>query len=132
MTRFQLFDSVKLRESIILAEGEEAPAGTHGAIVELLADGEAYMVELFGDWVKIDSNGNWLPSSASEPDAFTETVGIATVSPRQIERLASSEKTTGAKTHLLAIVEDLPEQTVIEVAHFAEFLRQKQKTREIA
>jgi hypothetical protein len=74
MTRLQLFDSVKLRESVTLAEGEVAPAGTRGAVVELLADGEAYMVELFGDWVKIDSKGNWVPVSAGDPDAFTETL----------------------------------------------------------
>lgn len=132
MTRFQLFDSVKLSESVTLAEGEVASAGTRGAIVELLADGEAYMVELFGDWVKIDDKGNWILASANDPDAFTETLGVATVSLGQIELLTPAEKTTGAKTHLLAIVEDLPEQAVIEVADFAEFLRQKQKTREMA
>jgi hypothetical protein len=132
MTRLQLFDSVKLSESVTLTEGEVAPAGTRGAIVELLADGEAYMVELFGDWVKIDSEGNWIPASAGDPDAFTETLGVATVSPGQIELLTPAEKTTGAKTHLLAIVEDLPEQAVIEVADFAEFLRQKHRVREMA
>lgn len=120
MTMLQLFDSVRLRESVTL-EGETVLAGTRGAVVELLADDEAYMVELFGGWVKIDTKGDVVPASADDPEAFTETLGVVTVLPGQIELLASAEKTTGAKTHLLAIVEDLPEQAVIEVATFAEF-----------
>lgn len=132
MTMLQLFDSVRLREAVTLTEGETVLAGTRGAVVELLADDEAYMVELFGDWVKIDAEGNMVPASANDPEAFTETLGVVTVLPGQIELLASAEKTTGAKTHLLAIVEDLPEQAVMEVATFAEFLRQKQKIREMA
>jgi hypothetical protein len=131
MTKLQLFDSVRLRETVILAEGEVVPAGTRGAVVELLADGEAYMVELFGDWLKVDSKGNLVPASADDPEAFAETLGVVTVSLGQIELLSPAEKTTGAKTHLLAIVEDLPEQAVVEVADFAEFLRQKQKVRQI-
>jgi hypothetical protein len=131
MTKLQLFDSVRLRETVILAEGEVVPAGTRGAVVELLADGEAYMVELFGDWVKVDSKGNLVPASADDPEAFAETLGVVTVPLGQIELLSPAEKTTGAKTHLLAIVEDLPEQAVVEVADFAEFLRQKQKARQI-
>jgi hypothetical protein len=131
MTKLQLFDSVRLRETVILAEGEVVPAGTRGAVVELLADGEATMVELFGDWVKVDSKGNLVPASADDPEAFAETLGVVTVRLGQIELLSPAEKTTGAKTHLLAIVEDLPEQAVVEVADFAEFLRQKQKARQI-
>jgi hypothetical protein len=131
MTKLQLFDSVRLRETVILAEGEVVPAGTRGAVVELLADGEATMVELFGDWVKVDSKGNLVPASADDPEAFAETLGVVTVPLGQIELLSPAEKTTGAKTHLLAIVEDLPEQAVVEVADFAEFLRQKQKARQI-
>jgi len=42
-------------------------------------------VELFGDWVKIDSKGNLVPASADDPDAFTETLSVATVLPGQIE-----------------------------------------------
>ncbi len=52
MTRFELFDSVKLTEAIALTDGGTAPPGSLGAIVEVFREGEAYMVELFGDWVK--------------------------------------------------------------------------------
>lgn len=46
MTTLQLFDSVKLCEAITLADDQVVPAGTRGAVVELLEDGEAYVVEL--------------------------------------------------------------------------------------
>jgi hypothetical protein len=52
MSLFQLFDAVHLKEPILLAGGESVAAGTAGAIVEVLRDGEAFMVELFGGWVK--------------------------------------------------------------------------------
>jgi hypothetical protein len=42
-------------------DGEIAPAGTPGAIVEIFKDGEAYLVELFGVWVKQARQG-WIPS----------------------------------------------------------------------
>jgi hypothetical protein len=42
MTQFQLFDSVNLKEGIALEEGDTAPEGTPGAIVEVFKDGEAF------------------------------------------------------------------------------------------
>ncbi len=79
MTKLQLFDSVIIREAMPLNEGAVAPVGTVGAVVELLADGEAHMVELFGEWVKFDNKGNMVLTISDDPEAFTETLGIATV-----------------------------------------------------
>jgi len=62
MTRFQLFDHVKLTENIPLSDGGIAPQETRGAIVEIFNNGEAYLVELFGDWVKYDAEGNFIHS----------------------------------------------------------------------
>ena len=45
MSKFQLFDSVKLKEDIVLEDGNSAPTGTVGAIVEVFNDSEAYMVD---------------------------------------------------------------------------------------
>lgn len=97
MTMLQLFDSVKLREAITLAEGEIVPAGTRGAVVELFQDGETLVVELFGDWIKVDDGGNFVPASADDPEAFSETIGLVTVSRQQVDLLSPAQRTVGAK-----------------------------------
>lgn len=129
--RYQLFDSVKLREVITLADGQDVAAGTSGVVVELFADGEAYLVELFGDWVKVDRDGELIPASADDPEAFTETIGLATLSEQQLELLKPAQKTVDARTQLLTVVDDLPESLLTEVVDFAEFLRQKQRRQEL-
>jgi hypothetical protein len=84
MTQFQLFDSVNLKEGIILEDGDTAPKGTPGAIVEVFKDGEAFMVELFGGWVKTNEKGYFVPADPEEPGAFMETLGVETVYPQQL------------------------------------------------
>ncbi|MGV2391266.1 MAG UNVERIFIED_CONTAM: DUF4926 domain-containing protein [Microcystis novacekii LVE1205-3] len=42
MSKFQLFDGVRLREDLPLIDGGIAPIGTVGTIVEILKNGEAY------------------------------------------------------------------------------------------
>jgi hypothetical protein len=64
--------------------GEMAPVGTRGAIVEVLNPGEAYLVELFGSWVKYDQNGNFIPAYA--PEAFRSPLGIEWVYPQQLKQ----------------------------------------------
>jgi hypothetical protein len=44
MTRFELFESVKLTEAIALTDGGTAPPGTLGAVVEVFKEGEAYII----------------------------------------------------------------------------------------
>lgn len=126
MTIFQLFDSVELIEEVALSEGKVAPVGTRGAIVDLLNNGEAYLVELFGGWVKPDEQGNLVPADRDDPNAFMETLGVETVYSPQLRLVEPAVKTVGARTHLLSVLDDLPENLVQEVADFAEFLRQKQ------
>jgi hypothetical protein len=84
MTQFQLFDSVNLNQSIVLENGETAPEGTPGAIVEVFKDGEAFMVELFGGWVKTDEDGDFVCAVPEESGAFMETLGVETVYPHQL------------------------------------------------
>jgi hypothetical protein len=131
MNRFQLFDSVRLREKIILPDDRVLPAGTPGAIVEMFPDADVYLVELFGNWVKRNDNGDFITVDSRHPEAFMETIGIETFSGQQLELAEPAQKTVGARTHLLAVVDDLSEEMVTEVADFAQFLREKQMRQEM-
>ena len=130
MSQFQLFDAVRLNASISLLEDGSAPVGTSGAIVEIFKDGEAYLVELFGEWVKEDEQGAFVLTARSELGAFMETIGVETVRPDQLQLIKPARETMGARGHLATIVEDLPEELVAEVRDFAEFLAQKQHIRQ--
>jgi hypothetical protein len=125
MTQFQLFDAVKLTESFPLEEGGIAPEGCLGSIVEVFKDGEAYMVELFGDWVADTDDGDFVPSHRESPDSFMETIGVETLLPRQIRLVTPAREAVGVRAQLLALVDELPEATLEEVRNFAEFLKQK-------
>jgi len=136
MMQFQLFDVVKLKEpihisdpswSIALSEGDAAPEGTPGTIVEVFNNGEAYMVELFGSWVKYDEQGDFVPASRSDAASFMETIGVETVYPHQLRLVKPAKEMMGARGHLVSILEDLPEELIAEVRDFAEFLQQKQQ-----
>ena len=125
--RFQMFDSVKLREEISLTDGGVAPVGTIGTIVEVFQNGEAYMVEFFGDWVKYDEGGNFVVASPEQEGAFVETIGVETVYPHQLELFKLARETVGLKAHLQSIVEELSDGRLAELRDFADFLRTKQQ-----
>jgi Protein of unknown function (DUF2281) len=132
MTQFQLFDSVNLKEGIALEEGDTAPEGTPGAIVEVFKDGEAFMVELFGGWVKTDEEGGFVSADPEETGAFLETLGIETVYPHQLTLVKPAREVMGVKAHLNVVLEQLSEDLLAEVSDFAEFLRQKQQQKRVA
>ena len=127
MTRFQLFDGIKLTEAIPLTDGGVAPAGITGAIVEVLGEGKAYIGELFGDWVKYDENGDFIPATQDEPGSFMETIGVETVYPHQLILTIPARETMGVREHLTAVLDNLSDDLVAEVRDFAEFLQQKQQ-----
>ncbi len=127
MTRFQLFDNVKLTENIPLSDGGIAPQETRGTIVEVFNNGEAYLVELFGDWVKYDADGNFITANKDEKDAFMETLGVETVYNHQMVLTVSAREIMGVKEHLNALLETLPDNLVLQVRDFAEFLQQRQQ-----
>ena len=131
MTQFQLFDAVKLKEAITLTAGGIAPEGTLGAIVEVFAGGEAYLVELFGGWVKTDTQGYCIPTDRTDPEAFMETIGVETVSPHQLRLVKPASETVGVRARLLTVLEDLSEELLEEVEDFAEFLRQKHQQKSV-
>ncbi|WP_008318682.1 DUF2281 domain-containing protein [Leptolyngbya sp. PCC 6406] len=127
--KFKLFDTVQLTESIATSDDSHLPLDTIGTVVEILNDGEnggeAYLVELFGDWVKYDSDENLIATDRNDPDAFIETLAVAMVSPHQIRLLKPASETVGIRAQLLALIEELSDPLLQEIADFAEFLKQK-------
>ena len=121
MTQFQLFDGVKLTEEITLTDGGVAAVGTVGTIVEVFKEGEAYLVELFGDWVKYDGQGNFVPASQDEEGSFMETIGVETVYPHQLALTIPVRETMGVREHLAVVLENLSDDLVTEVRDFADF-----------
>lgn len=120
-----LFDTVRLTEDIDLGDGVDAPTGTLGSIVEILNQGDAYLMECFGDWVKYDAEGNVEPSHRNDPEAFVETLGVETVYPHQIQLVKPAAESVGVRAQLLTAIEDMPEGLLEEVKDFAEFVRQR-------
>ena len=132
MTRFQLFDGVKLTEEISLTDGGVAHADTVGAIVEVLGDGKAYLVELFGNWVKYDENGDFMPANQDESGSFMETIGVETVYPHQLILTIPARETMGVREHLITVLDNLSDDLVAEVRDFAEFLQQRQQQKQVS
>lgn len=126
--KYKLFDSVRLTEAISLSDGGIAEAGTAGAIVEILEEGKAYLVELFGGWVKYDEQENFVPAPSQEQDAFRETIGIETVYSQQLELVQPARETVSVQAHLLSLLDELTEEKLALVRDFAEFLQQKQRS----
>ncbi|HEY9866815.1 MAG TPA: hypothetical protein V6D21_21760 [Candidatus Obscuribacterales bacterium] len=129
MSKFQLFDAVQLIETIPLTDGGVASIGTVGTIVEVLKAGEAYIVELFGNWVKYDREGNFIPAKSEELESFMETIGVEIVNPQQIMLTASADQFLSAREQLTLVLDDLSEDLILEIRDFAEFLHQKQLNR---
>lgn len=127
MSQFQLFDSVKLREPLLLDTGDTAPIGSPGAIVEIFNNGEAYLVELFGSWVKAAVGNDFIPADRDDPDSFMATIGVETVYPHQIYLVKPARETVGIRAQILALMDELPDATLEEVRDFAEFLKHKQR-----
>ncbi|MDF0555097.1 DUF2281 domain-containing protein [Kamptonema sp. UHCC 0994] len=132
MNKFQLFDGVKLAEEIPLTDGGVAQTGTVGAIVEILGDGKAYLVELFGDWVKYDENGDFMPATQDESGSFMETIGVETVYPHQLILTILARETMGVREHLTTVLDNLSDDLVAEVRDFAEFLQQRQQQKQVS
>ena len=100
--KYKLFDSVRLKEAISLSDGGMAEAGIVGAIVEVLEEGKAYLVELFVGWVKYDEQEDFVSAAPQEQDAFRETIGIETVYPQQLELVQPARETVSVRAHLLS------------------------------
>jgi len=129
MSKFQMFDSVTLNQDIQLHSGEIAPQGTDGAIVEIFKDGEAYLVELFCGWLKLTPEGDLIDTSQDDPEAFRDTLDVETLYPHQINPVNAHQQIEKQKVkqQLLALLELLPEESILQVKDFTEFLCYKQQ-----
>jgi hypothetical protein len=97
MSKFQMFDSVTLNQDIQLHSGGIAPQGTDGAIVEIFKDGEAYLVELFGGWLKFTPEGEMIETSQDDPEAFRDTLDVETLYPHQITPINAHQQSEKQK-----------------------------------
>jgi hypothetical protein len=135
MSKFQMFDSVTLNQDIQLHSGGIAPQGTDGAIVEIFEDGEAYLVELFGGWLKLTNEGDMIEATQDDPEAFRDTLDVETLYPHQINPVNAHQQIDKQKVkqQLLALLELLPEESILQIKDFTEFLfyKQKQTTTEV-
>jgi len=95
---FNLLDQVQLTTAIPLSSDtgnaleplEAAPIGTPGAIFEVLEPGEAFLVELFGDWVTLQDPAGLVWAEADAPGAFRETLGVEVVRADQMQLVAQA------------------------------------------
>lgn len=131
--KFDLFDTVKLKEAISLTGGSAnsdqatASEGTVGVIVEVYNQGEAYEVELFGGWIKYDDHQDLIPATREDSDSFVETIGVETLYPHQIHLAKPARETVGIRAQLLAVMDELSDNKLEQVKDFAEFLKQKHR-----
>ena len=117
---------MKLGEEIPVEDGGATPEGCPGAIIKMFNDGEAYVVELFGRWVTLSDNGDFVDSTADTSNSFMETVGVQTVAPYQIRSAVPAIETVSDRAQPLVLMNELPDNTLEEVKNFAEFLKTKQ------
>jgi hypothetical protein len=123
MKSFNLFDTVKTIEEITLSNGDIAPIDTIGVIVEIYNDGEAYEVELFGNWVEYNQEGKLIVSHSNSSNAFVETIAVITLYPQQINFVKPARETVGIRAQLLGVLDELSEDKLNQVKDFAETLR---------
>jgi Domain of unknown function (DUF4926) len=123
---WNLFDTVKLTEAIPLSDGGIAAVGTVGAIVEVFNEGEAYLVELFGDrWLKYDEQENFIVTLPQVRGAFREPLGVETLYPQQLQLIGLGRETVSVREHLLSLLDKLSEEKLTQVRDFTESLLKK-------
>jgi hypothetical protein len=133
MATFNLLDQVQLTATIPLSSDTgnaleplaAAPIGTPGTIVEVLEPGEAFLVELFGDWVTLQDPAGLVRAEADTPGAFHETLGVEVVRADQIQLVAQINP---VKLDLYRLLDDMPDALLEEVQTFAQFLQHKKAT----
>jgi hypothetical protein len=118
-----LVDTVRTTEAIPLANGDIAPIDTIGVIVEIYNNGEAYEVELFGNWVEYNQEGELIISYSNSSNAFVETIAVITLYPQQISFVKPARETVGIRAQLLGLLDELSEEKLNQVKDFAETLR---------
>jgi hypothetical protein len=88
--------------------------------VEVLELGQAFLVELFGDWVKLQEPEGLCRAESHEEGAFRETLGVEVVHSQQMVLV---HRSNAVKVGLFRLLDDMPEELWEEVRTFAEFLQ---------
>jgi Protein of unknown function (DUF2281)/Domain of unknown function (DUF4926) len=130
MKSFKLFDVVELLEPIsihgdftnALEQYTTVPPGTSGTIVEVLEENQAYLVELWGNWIICQDNQRLEQATPDSQSKFRETLGVEVIYAHQLERVEPSHQ---LREDLWDLLENLPEELLAEVKIFAEFLEYK-------
>jgi hypothetical protein len=92
--------------------------------VEVLDPDEAFLVELFGDWVSLEDEAGLKRSTHDNPTAFRETLGVEVVKATQMNLL---HRPSAIKGNLFRLLDNMPESLLAEVQTFAEFLQHRQQ-----
>jgi hypothetical protein len=111
---FNLLDPVQLTEAIPLSSDmgnalelpAAAPIGTVGTMVEVLELGEAFLVELFGNWVTLQEPAGLVRVEADTPGAFRQTLGVEVVRTDQMQLVAHANP---IKLDLYRLLDDMPD-----------------------
>lgn len=93
MKSFKLFDLVQLLEPIsihgdftnALEQYTTVPEGTTGKIVEVLEEDQAYLVELWGHWIRCQDNQRLEQAKPDFQDKFRETLGVEIIYAHQLK-----------------------------------------------
>ncbi len=125
MRPFQVLDSVKLTEALQLVSGETAPIGSPGTIVEVVNPHKIYRVELLGQWVRAELDGDFFIAEPSADQSYMESIGIETVYSHLIQIIKPAPELSDIRGQLLTLIHELPEPKLKEVRDFAEFLKSR-------
>lgn len=94
--RFELFDVVRVIADPLDSHDSPIAVGTTGTIMDVLEDGQSYLVELLGDWDGTEDAATFVLLAAVDvPDIFRETLGIEIFSADQLELVKSADETVG-------------------------------------
>ena len=100
MKSFKLFDLVQLLEPIsihgdftnALEQYTTVPEGTTGTIVEVLEEDQAYLVELWGNWIRCQDNQRLEQAKPDFQDKFRETLGVEVIYAHQLQIVEKSRQ----------------------------------------
>ncbi|TYQ26943.1 hypothetical protein [Pseudanabaena sp. UWO310] len=101
--------------------------------MEIFKDGAAYLVELFGGWLKLTTEGDMIETSQDDPEAFRDTIDVETLYPHQINPINAPQQSDKQKVkqQLLALLEILPEESILQVKDFTDFSITRNTSRRI-
>ncbi|MGA1262810.1 MAG: hypothetical protein ACO331_02740 [Prochlorothrix sp.] len=87
-----------------------------GTIVEILNSGEAYLVELWGDWIQVTAQNQAIPVNSTDPLALQATLGVETLTAQQ---LIPASDLTDIRSRLFYLSQQLSDEQLEKVENFA-------------